>query len=186
MTEPEITEPAVRPERKRGFARRHWKGLTLSTIVLLPIAVLVVWATATLAYTYSSGERTGYNQKLSQKGWVCKTWEGELTISSVPGVAPQLFQYSVRSDSVAHAIEALSGRMVTLNWSAARPDRGAGEVTLYRASDDRLDRTMAVAPDTLGRQQVSLAALPAGHWLVQVQWRAGGREYYVEHAVTAR
>ncbi|AHG88835.1 hypothetical protein J421_1298 [Gemmatirosa kalamazoonensis] len=137
MTEPEITEPIarpdVRPEKKRGFARRHWKGLLLSLIVLVPAAVMAVWLTATLAYSYSSGERTGYNQKLSKKGWLCKTWEGELAQSNVPGQAPQLFMYSVRSDSVAQAIEAAAGERVTLQYEQHKgvPTKCFGETEYY-------------------------------------------------------
>jgi len=137
MTEPEITEPVdrpdVRPEKKRGFARRHWKGLLLSLIVLVPAAVMAVWLTATLAFSYSSGERTGYNQKLSKKGWLCKTWEGELAQSNVPGQAPQLFMYSVRSDSVAQAIEAAAGERVTLQYEQHKgvPTKCFGETEYY-------------------------------------------------------
>src|SRR5262245_8582358 len=102
-----VASPVVeqKPPKKHGFARRHWKGLLLTTIVAVPVAAYSLWITATLAYTYSSGQRAGYNQKISHKGWICKTWEGELAVSSVPGVAPEIWQYSVRSDSVAHAIE---------------------------------------------------------------------------------
>jgi len=34
----------------------------------------------TLQVVYSDGERVGYIQKISRKGWVCKTWEGELAM----------------------------------------------------------------------------------------------------------
>src|SRR5687767_14415180 len=79
-------EPRVR-ERRPGFTRRHWGKLTLAMLLLLPVAVFAIWTAITLGFSYSQGTRTGYAQKLSQKGWVCKTWEGELAISAVPGVA---------------------------------------------------------------------------------------------------
>lgn len=103
------------PSAGRSFARRHWGALTLAVIVLTPAAIVTIWAGATLRYTYSTGERSGYVQKLSQKGWVCKTWEGELAMANLPGAMPQIFQFSVRSDSVADAINgamAKGGRMV--------------------------------------------------------------------------
>ena len=140
MSESDIREPdvppVVREEKRRGFARRHWKGLTLATIVLVPLAVMAIWVTATLGVSYSKGVRTGYNQKLSEKGWLCKTWEGELAISSIPGSAPQLFQYSVRSDSVAHAIEALGGQLVTLEYAQHKgvPTKCFGETEYYVTS----------------------------------------------------
>lgn len=111
-------EPArdTPPPKQRGFFRRHWLGIIVAILVILPVGGFFLWTTATLAYTYSSGERAGYNQKLSRRGWICKTWEGELAISAVPGVAPELFRYSVRSDSVAQAIQSHSGKFVTLYY----------------------------------------------------------------------
>lgn len=102
--------------RRPGFARRHWGKLTLLTIVGLPLVVLLSWSFAALSFAYSRGNRVGYVQKLSQKGWVCKTWEGELQISNIPGSAPVLFQFTVRSDSVARAIEALLGSQLELQY----------------------------------------------------------------------
>jgi hypothetical protein len=131
---PEIREPViVRSERKEGFARRHWKGLLLSLILLVPAAAMAIWMTVTLAYSYSKGDRTGYNQKLSKKGWICKTWEGELAQSNVPGSAPQLFMYSVRSDSVAQAINNMAGERVTLTYEEHRgvPTKCFGETDYY-------------------------------------------------------
>jgi len=104
------------PPKRRGFARRHWKGLALTTLLVVPTAAVALWVTSTLAYTYSSGWRAGFNQKISRKGWVCKTWEGELATSSVPGVSPIIWSYSVRSDSVAQAIEKLAGQQVELHY----------------------------------------------------------------------
>jgi hypothetical protein len=125
--------PTVAPERRHGFARRHWKGLLLSTIVLVPIAVFAIWVTAALAFSYSSGDRTGYNQKLSRKGWLCKTWEGELALTSAPGVAPEIWHYSVRSDSIARVIEALSGDRITIQYQQHKgvPTSCFGETEYY-------------------------------------------------------
>ena len=65
-------------------------------------------------YAYSSGERTGYVQKISKKGWLCKTWEGELAMTTVPGTAPQIFQFSVRDDAMARKIMEAAGQRVAL------------------------------------------------------------------------
>lgn len=83
-----------------GFVRRHWIAVTLAGLVLIPSAIFALWATITLSYTYSSGTRTGYLQKLSRKGWLCKTWEGELAMATAPGVSPQIFTFTIRSPSV--------------------------------------------------------------------------------------
>ena len=103
-------------EPKRGFFRRHWGKMTIATLLILPIIVFTVWSWITLSFTYSSGERVGYVQKLSHKGWLCTTWEGELQMSNIPGSAPLLVQFSVRSDSLAKAIEAINGRRVSLTY----------------------------------------------------------------------
>jgi hypothetical protein len=89
-------------------------------IVLVPAFAFTVWAGIALSYSYSEGTRTGYVQKLSRKGWVCKTWEGELAMTTQPGVAPVIFPFTVRTDSLANAISALEGRQVTLWYEEHR------------------------------------------------------------------
>lgn len=114
---PDPVDPVPRKEvvePRRSFLRTHWGKLTLVVVVLVPMALFTLWSAITLAFTYSTGERVGYVQKLSRKGWICKTWEGELQMSNIPGSAPILFQFSVRSDSLARAIEATAGRRVAL------------------------------------------------------------------------
>ena len=106
----------VATSRRPGFARRHWGKLTLLTLIGTPLLALFIWSYAALSFAYSRGNRVGYVQKLSQKGWVCKTWEGELQISSIPGSAPVLFQFTVRADSVAKAIEALLGSQLEIQY----------------------------------------------------------------------
>src|SRR4026208_28263 len=119
---PDPNEPSPEPARavplepKRGFMRRHWGTLSITTVVLLPALIFTIWAGIALSYSYSDGKRVGYVQKLSRKGWLCKTWEVELQISNIPGSAPILFQFTVRSDSVARAIEALEGRQVAIHY----------------------------------------------------------------------
>ena len=69
-----------------------------------------------LSWSYSDGERAGVLQKFSRKGWVCKTWEGELAMTTVPGVAPELWQFTVRDDQVARHINGALGKRVTLHY----------------------------------------------------------------------
>lgn len=76
----------------------------------LPALGFATWTAIALNYTYSTGTRAGIVQKLSRKGWLCKTWEGELAMTTNPGVAPQIFAFSIRSDSLARALEADLGR----------------------------------------------------------------------------
>lgn len=85
-------------------------------IVLLTILGFGGWTWFTLTYDYSDGERAGYIQKFSHKGWVCKTWEGEMSMINYPGAAPEIFRFSVRDDKTAKAIEAVVGKRVALHY----------------------------------------------------------------------
>ncbi len=98
-------EPTSAQDRRPGFARRHWGKLMILTLFGLPLSGLLLWSAAAMSYAYSSGTRTGYVQKLSRKGWVCKTWEGELAMATAPGVSPQIFTFTIRNDSLASALE---------------------------------------------------------------------------------
>ena len=118
---PDPVEPSPEPraevvEPRRSFLRRNWGKSAIAAVILVPALIFTIWAGVSLSWSYSDGNRVGYVQKLSRKGWLCKTWEGELQISNIPGSAPILFQFSVRSDSVAKAIEALEGRQVSIHY----------------------------------------------------------------------
>lgn len=110
-------------------------------LVLAPILVVTLWVAGTLSFVYSSGERTGYVQKLSHKGWLCKTWEGELAMSAVPGSPPTLFDFTIRDDSVAKALELAAGHQVTLSYAQHKhvPTTCFGE-TEYFVDGFRLDK----------------------------------------------
>lgn len=115
--EPRSEEPRTETlEPRTSFVRRHWGKLAIVALVFVPAIVFTIWAGITLSYSYSDGERVGYVQKLSRKGWLCKTWEGELQLSNIPGSAPILFQFSIRSDSLASAIQAMAGRQVAIHY----------------------------------------------------------------------
>jgi hypothetical protein len=85
--------------------------------VLLAAGLLLAGYTWTvLHWTYSSGERAGYVQKFSKKGWVCKTWEGEMALVSMPGTVAEKFFFTVRDAAVAARINASLGQRVTLDY----------------------------------------------------------------------
>ena len=77
--------PASVPDAKRTHRWTavflKWLFLSLGTIILL----FVVYTWTMLNWSYSRGERAGYIQKFSKKGWISKTWEGELTMVTIPG-----------------------------------------------------------------------------------------------------
>jgi len=93
--------------------------MRLSRWLLLPLIIVllfVLWIFAVSKWSYSTGERAGWVQKLSRKGWLCKTWEGELSLVSMPGAAPEKFVFTVWDDSVADKITAVMGKRVSLSY----------------------------------------------------------------------
>jgi hypothetical protein len=88
---------------------------TLAILCLLAIA----WVWLTLNSSYSEGDRAGYVQKLSKKGWLCKTWEGEIAMVTMPGAIPEKFEFTVRDDAVAEKINTLAGKRVVLYYQCA-------------------------------------------------------------------
>jgi hypothetical protein len=132
MTSPEVEPHASAPAH--GFARRNWGKLTLLAVIVVPCLVFIIWAGAALNYSYSVGQRVGFVQKFSRKGWLCKTWEGELAIVNMPGALSQIFNFSVRNDSVAKAInEAMAKGRVELQYQEHRgvPTACFGETAYF-------------------------------------------------------
>lgn len=89
---------------------------TLVFIVTGGIALFALYIYIALNWSYSTGERAGFLQKVSNKGWICKTWEGELSLVAMPGAAPEKFLFTVRDEAVAQKITAAAGKRVTLNY----------------------------------------------------------------------
>ena len=89
-------------------------------VLLIPAVIVALWIWVSLGYAYSSGERAGYVQKISKKGWVCKTWEGELAMANLPGTMPQIFSFTVRNDSIVKVIEQNAGKQVSLTYDQHR------------------------------------------------------------------
>ena len=114
--ESSVTPPPAAPKKKK----RNRLVIILLCVLIIPIIVFALWTWIALGYTYAAGERAGYVQKISKKGWFCKTWEGELAMANLPGTMPQIFAFSVRSDSVAHLIEQNAGKQVSLTYEQHR------------------------------------------------------------------
>jgi hypothetical protein len=103
----ETLEPV--PNRRRGFG---WIWLLLLALIVL--AALWIWAM--MSWSYSSGERAGWVQKFSKKGWICKTWEGEIALVTMPGTAQEKFLFTVWDESVAQQINNAMGKRVSLHY----------------------------------------------------------------------
>jgi hypothetical protein len=87
------------------------------SVVLAAIVLFGLYIWAALNFSYSEGERAGYLQKLSRKGWVCKTWEGEILLSSMPGAIPERFTFTVRDPAVVQQLQTAMGQRVQLTYS---------------------------------------------------------------------
>ena len=92
-------------------------ALYLIAVVVIPLALFAMYLAIALHWSYSEGERAGFVQKLSKKGWLCKTWEGELALVSLPGAAPEKFIFTVRDDAVAERINKQVGTRVALVYA---------------------------------------------------------------------
>jgi hypothetical protein len=127
-------------QRITGFA---WKAV----LALALLFVLYTWFV--LKWSYAEGERAGYVQKLSLKGWVCKTWEGELAMVNVPGALTEKFFFTVRDDSVAENINKLLGKRVVLTYEQHRgiPTSCFGETDYFVTGAREVpDETPKAAP----------------------------------------
>lgn len=80
------------------------------------VGVLAAWTLFTLNWSYSAGERAGYVQKLSERGWICKTWEGEMAMVTMPGTVAEKFLFTVPDDAVARKINQTVGQRVVLQY----------------------------------------------------------------------
>jgi hypothetical protein len=108
-----VSPVTAMPQPRR---RKHKLWRWAVGLVLLAALAFAAYTAATLTIAYSSGQRTGYVQKMSRKGWLCKTYEGELAMTTVPGTAPVIFDFSVRDSNVVRAIEETSGSRVVLDY----------------------------------------------------------------------
>lgn len=101
-------------------AARRFTIRLLAALIIFPSIALAGWTWVTLKFVYASGDRSGYVQKLSKKGWLCKTWEGELAMANLPGAMPQIFEFTVRDEAVAQAITKSMGERVSLHYEQHR------------------------------------------------------------------
>lgn len=111
-----MTTPTPAPRPGRRF--RPWPILLV--LLVVPGLLFTLYIGGVFAFSYSEGERAGVLQKFSRKGWVCKTYEGELAMSIVPGVTPTIWEFSVRDDRVVPALNAALGRRVVLHYREHR------------------------------------------------------------------
>ena len=117
MTSPDVTAPSPAPAPTRAPLR--WKRwLVIVPGILLLSLALYTWVA--LHWDYSNGFRSGLLQKFSSKGWICKTHEGELAMTTVPGLAPVLWEFTIWDDAVAQQLSQVMGKRVVLHYKEYR------------------------------------------------------------------
>ena len=97
-----------------NFTLSRVQKVIVAAVLIVPVLLFALYTWSTLTWSYSSGERAGYVQKFSKKGWICKTWEGELAIVSIPGTMSEKFYFTVRDDSIAARVNQTMGKRVAL------------------------------------------------------------------------
>jgi hypothetical protein len=128
-----------------------FKRLVLPLLVLAALVTLYFWAA--LTWSYSSGDRAGWVQKLSNKGWICKTWEGELALVSLPGSIPEKFAFTIHDEAVAQQVTKAMGKRVALHYEekVGLPGSCFGETRYFVSglaiSDEIPIATGVVAPN---------------------------------------
>jgi len=99
--------------------KRPW-FIGLGVLLLIAGAGFALYTWLMLSWSYADGERAGVLQKFSRKGWICKTYEGELALYVVGGVAPQIWYFSTRDPTVAGRLTQMVGRNVRLRYDEHR------------------------------------------------------------------
>lgn len=125
-------------------------GLIIFSIIVVAAALFALYMWTVLNWSYSEGERAGYLQKLSKKGWLCKTWEGEILLSSMPGAIPERFAFTVRDETVVRQLQSAMGQRVQLSYSqhVGIPTSCFGE-TPYFVDKAAVGGSNPVAPSTM-------------------------------------
>jgi hypothetical protein len=134
-----------------------FKYLVLPLVV---VALLVAaWLTAAWKWSYSAGERAGWVQKLSNKGWLCKTWEGELALVSLPGSTTEKFAFTVHDDATAAQITKAMGKRVALHYEekVGLPTSCFGE-TRYFVTGVTLSDEIPIGPGVIVNTPTAPAA----------------------------
>ena len=143
---------AVSPAPRRSRFRWYLLGFVAAVL-----ALAVLYTMFMLWWSYSDGERAGVLQKFSQRGWVCKTYEGELALYVVAGVAPQIWNFSVRDAAVAAELGRHVGQNVRLHY---REHRGL-PTSCFGETDYFVDRLEVIGSSSIAMPVPAQAVAPA-------------------------
>ncbi len=134
-------------------------------VVLVLAAAFALYVGFEMNWSYSNGERAGWIQKFSHKGWLCKTWEGEMAMVTMPGTVPEKFYFTVWNEAVVKQINESMGQRVSLSYEQkkALPTTCFGEteywVTAVRVLPD-ITPVPGAVPGTSPAPEAPAAAPP--------------------------
>ena len=146
---PAVTAPSKPP--RRSFKSYFWGSLIGALILIGLYTMFMLW------WSYSEGERAGVLQKFSKRGWICKTYEGEVAQYIVGGVAPQIWNFSVRDPLVAEQLHKVVGQQVRLHY---QEHRGL-PTTCFGETDYFVDRFEIINAPEPARPSSGLSVEPA-------------------------
>ena len=146
--------PPPKPPR-RSFKSFFWSSLVGALILIGLYTLFMLW------WSYSEGERAGVLQKFSKRGWICKTYEGELAQYVVGGVAPQIWYFSVRDPAVAEQLHKVVGQQLRIRYAEHRglPTTCFGETGYFADQFEIISAPQPVTPSS--GLSVEPAAAPA-------------------------
>lgn len=129
---PPASGKTVVPPPKPRPVRRFFRRMML-ILILLAVIGSALWAWVTVSMAYATTEKAGFVQSLSKQGWLCKTWEGQLAVSPAPGMAPEVFAFTIRNDSIANALRDVLPQRVAITYEEHRgvPSSCFGETQNY-------------------------------------------------------
>src|SRR3954465_12335170 len=123
--------------------------MRIGAAIFVAIAVLTgAYFWFVLSWSYSEGERAGWVQKFSNKGWLCKTWEGEMAMVSMPGAATEKFYFTVLDEQMAEQVNKVMGRRVSLHYEekVGLPTSCFGETRYYVKKVSVVEEAPGTAP----------------------------------------
>ena len=110
------------------------KAVNIVLLLIVTAALICAgYLAIVLNWSYSKGDRVGYIQKFSEKGWLCKTWEGELQMLPVMGTLPEKFLFSVRDKALVGKINSSMGKKLSITYEQHKgiPTTCFGESEYY-------------------------------------------------------
>jgi hypothetical protein len=139
--------------RLSGGSTGHRTGTTTMGKVLLGIIIAIVlgftaFTWLTLHWSYSDGERSGFLQKFSRKGWICKTYEGEMALVTLPGTMTEKFAFTVRDSDIAKQLSSDIGKRVTVHYEQRKwiPTSCFGDTEYFVTSVQASTPTQPMTP----------------------------------------